>query len=173
MVFEPLRDGAVSIRLCRFNPLRALRQSGRFAHKFQRTIPVEVLIDCCRLCIGRALRKKLKCKSMACIVRIEQVACVGKQFAAVVCIPLIAERVELVEPRACFLVLKVRIVWRQSDLTSAELPHGVHHFVQLAGSQDASGVEQRLVGHHEPTWAAFGQGHCSREVRVDSLAIAR
>src|SRR5256885_10227232 len=64
------------------------------AHEVQRRIPVEVPVHGRRLGVGRALRKQLEAEPVAGVVRVEQVARIGQQLAAVVGPPLRGERSE-------------------------------------------------------------------------------
>ncbi|CAK9133808.1 unnamed protein product, partial [Ilex paraguariensis] len=171
VIAKPLRHRTVALGW-RLRGLHAVRQPGGLADKVQRRIPVEVPVHGRRLGVGRALRKQLEAEPVAGVVRVEQVARIGQQPAAVVGLRLRAERIELAQPGAGVLVLEAGVVRRQADLAAAQLAHGVHHVVQLAGGQRPTREQQRLVGHHQPGRAALGQRDGGREVGVDAFAVA-
>ena len=105
------------------------------------------------------------------VIRIQQVAGEGQQFAAVLGLPVVVERVKFLQPLARAGDGKGRGIWRQADLAAAQLARDMHHLRQICAGMHSAGIEQRLVRHHQAARARLRLGDRGNQMGVDALAI--
>src|SRR5687768_9776647 len=105
------------------------------------------------------LREELKREAVAGVIGVQQVASIGQQFATVLRVPVVVDRVELVEPRLGLRVREAREVGCDANLPATEIAGDVHHLSQSRAGVDAARIEQTLVWHQQATGALLGVGN--------------
>src|SRR5437870_10425330 len=94
-------------------------QAGDLFDEVERAREIEGVIDRVQMVEMRRLGELDKSQAVAGVIRVEQVAGKGEEFAAILGLPIGVERIELVEPAAGARRLESRDIRGHADLAAA------------------------------------------------------